>query len=361
MIPRHTTVTDSPAPPDCADLTDRLTPLLGSASGATAVAVAALRGGEQSLLCRGSADRTGSRSVDPATRFEVGSVTKTFTALVLAEAVARGDVSLNDPVARYLPPGTAPAHRSGEPITLLHLATHTSGLPRLPRGMLRTAARSWSSNPYGSYSDRQLLSSLAATRVRARPGSRVHYSNLGVGLLGRALAEAAGVPYAELLRDRVLEPLSLTRTTCDPGCAQATGYWHGRARPPWSIAALPGAGALRSTAGDLLRYLLVLLDPTVAAGRRASLAQALADVQRPRLQLPRTGERTCLVWSLRPAPGRDLFFHSGATRGFTAFIGFCPQARTGLAAVANTTPGCRSTFIQDAYTLLQDLAETAPR
>ncbi|MFC1411894.1 serine hydrolase domain-containing protein [Streptacidiphilus sp. N1-12] len=345
------------AAPHPGDLTDRLAPLLGNAPGATAVALAGVRGGEQALLCEGSTDRTGGRPVDPDTRFEVGSVTKTFTALLLAEAVARGEVGLNDPIARHLPPGTAPVHRSGEPITLLHLATHTSGLPRLPRGMLRTAVRSWSSNPYGAYGERQLLDSLASTTVRARPGSRVHYSNLGVGLLGRLLAGAAGAEYAELLTARVLEPLALTGTTCDPGRAQATGYWHGRARPPWSIPALPGAGALRSTAGDLLRYLLALLDPTAVAGGSVPLAEALADVQRPRLVLPRTGDRTCLVWSLRTAPGRDLFFHSGGTRGFTAFIGFCPQTRTGLAALANTTPACNDTFIQNAYTALRDLAE----
>jgi D-alanyl-D-alanine-carboxypeptidase/D-alanyl-D-alanine-endopeptidase len=337
-------------------LVRHLAPLLGSAPRATGVALAALHGGEQVLRWTGTTDRTGGRPVDADTRFEVGSLTKTCTALLLADAVARAEVRHSDPIARYLPSGGVPVHCSGEPITLLHLATHTSGLPRLPQGMLRTALRSWSGNPYGAYSEQRLFDSLASTAVRARPGSRVRYSNLGVGLLGQLLARAAGTSYPELLRARVLEPLALTRSTCDPGCVQATGYWHGRARPPWSIPALPGAGALRSSARDLLRYLEALVDPSAAAV--GPLARALADVQRPRLVLPRTGDRTCLVWNLRSCSGRDLFFHSGGTRGFTAFVGFCPQTRTGLAALANTTPTGGDRFVQDAYTALRNMVKT---
>ncbi|MFC1415477.1 serine hydrolase domain-containing protein [Streptacidiphilus cavernicola] len=345
------------APPVAPLLDPLIAPLLDAAPGATAVALAAVRGRDTLLRWTGTTDRAAGRAVDADTRFEIGSLSKTCTALLLAEAVARAEVRYGDPIARHLPSGTAPRHRSGEPITVLHLATHTSGLPRLPRGMFPGALRDWSGNPYGRYSEQQLFDSLATTAVRARPGTRVYYSNLGVGLLGHVLAGAAGTSYPELLRARVLDPLALTRTTGDAGCDQATGHWHGRPRPPWSIPALPGAGALRSSARDLLRYLQALIDPAGAG----PLADALTDVQRPRLALPRTGDRICLVWNLRSSPGRDLFFHSGGTRGFTAFIGFCPQTRTGLAALANTTPTGNDAFSQAAYSTLRKLPGTPGR
>jgi CubicO group peptidase (beta-lactamase class C family) len=289
------------------------------------------------VLCRGAR---------PDTRFEVGSVTKTFTALLLAEMAARKEVRHDDPVARYLPHGVP-----GPPITLMHLATHTSGLPRLPPGMLnRRAAAAWFSNPYAAFSPADLLAALPRTRLRHRPGTRVHYSNYGVGLLGHVLARAAGGDYAQLLTERILAPLGLDDTDCDPYRPQAVGHWHGRSRPPWLIPGLPGAGALRSSARDLLSYLSALLTPEQA--EPPSLRSALADVQRPRLALPRTGRQLCLVWNLRPRQGRPLLHHSGGTRGFTAFTGFLPGPGIALAALCDTQPTPRAPFLQTAYTTL---------
>jgi D-alanyl-D-alanine-carboxypeptidase/D-alanyl-D-alanine-endopeptidase len=335
-------------------LADRLAPLLRAAPQATGVALAAVHRGERLLLSYGRTARTGGGPVNADTRFEIGSVTKTYTALLLAEAAARGEVGYHDPLADYLPPGAAPAHRSGTPITLLHLATHTSGLPRLPAGFLAAALPAWFTDPYAGYSPERLLRSLGSTRVRTRPGDRVHYSNLGVGLLGQVLARAAGADYPQLLDARVCRPLGLTRTTCDPGRAQAVGHWHGRPRPPWRIPALPGAGALRSTGRDLLRYLEALLNP----GGVGPLAAALTDVRRPRLLLPGSGDGLCLVWNHRLRQGRELLFHSGGTRGFTSFVGFCPQTGTGLAALANTTPALDGGFVQGAYAQFRALTES---
>ena len=337
-----------------AGLAGRLAPLLDAAPQATAVALAAVRADERLLLCSGSTARSGGGPVDADTRFELGSVSKTYTALLLAEAAARGEVRYDDPIARYLPSGAAPAHRSGAPITLLHLATHTSGLPRLPPGLLASAVPVWSTVPYGRYGEQRLLRSLGGVRVGSRPGGRVHYSNLGVGLLGLLLARAAGTDYSALLDERLCRPLGLARTGCGPEPEQATGYWHGRPRPPWRIPALPGAGALRSSAGDLLRYLEALLHPDRAAGLR----RALAEVRRPLLVLPRTGDGLGLVWNHRPRPGgHTLLFHAGGTRGFSSFVGYCPDTGSGLAVLANTTPGSGSSFVQAAYSRFRALAE----
>lgn len=231
-----------------------LRPLLEAARG-PAAAVAAVRGGERAVLCHGPAGE--------GSRFETGSLTKTFTALLLAELAARGEVRYGDRADRYLP-----FRLPGPPLTLLHLATHTSGLPRLPPGLLTRAVRSgWLGNPYAGFGEDDLLASLRRTPLRHSPGSRVHYSNFGGGLLGHVLARAAGGAggdYAALLAERVTGPLGLTDTDCDPNRPQLKGHWHGRPRPALLMPGLTAAGAVRSSARDLLRVLTLLLHPDTA-------------------------------------------------------------------------------------------------
>ncbi|MBM7439944.1 serine hydrolase [Streptomyces sp. HB132] len=328
-------------------LTASLQPLLAASPG-PATAVAAVRGAERAVLRSGP--------VGESTRFETGSLTKTFTALLLAEMAARGEVHYGDRADRYLP-----FRLPGPPLTLLHLATHTSGLPRLPPGLLGRALRSgWLSNPYAGFLEDDLLASLRRTRLRHRPGSRVLYSNFGGGLLGQVLARAAGGSgddYPALLAERVTGPLGLADTDCDPGRPQATGHWHGRPRPSLLMPGLTAAGAVRSSVRDLLRVLAALLDPDTAP--EPALRTALAEVQRPRLSVPRTGSRLCLIWNLRPRPGGALIHHSGGTRGFTAFAGFLPGSGTGLVALTNAAPTPLAPFVQSAYGALCGL-DAAP-
>ncbi|MEU3460914.1 serine hydrolase domain-containing protein [Streptomyces sp. NPDC006733] len=332
-------------------------PLLTDLAGASGTVVALRYGDERAFLAEGRTAHGGGDPVDADTRFEIGSLTKVLTALLLAEQAARGEVAHTDPVSRLLPPGAGPRTR-GAPMTLLHLATHTSGLPRLPPGLVASGRGHWLSNPYAAFSTDDLLRAVRRTRPRSAPGTRVRYSNFGVGLLGHVLARAAGTPedggYEHLLAARVLQPLGMTRTDCAADLPQATGYRHGRARPAWRIPGLPAAGAARSSGRDLLRLLDALIDPTAAAD--PSLRAGLADAVRPRLVLPRDTRRLGLVWNIQPRPGHDLFHHSGGTRGFLSFAGFSPQAGVGLVALTNTAPSMSSTFIQRAYDALRSLA-----
>ncbi|MFI5756264.1 serine hydrolase domain-containing protein [Streptomyces sp. NPDC051569] len=347
-----------------------------SAHGASGVAVALRQGDRRAVVTHGGTAHAGSVPVTDSTRFEVGSLTKCFTALLLAEQAARGEVSHHDPLSRFLPPRGLPRPHGG-PITLLHLATHTSGLPRLPPGLLRGAAPRLFSNPYAAFSTDDLLSALARTRPHSRPGDRLRYSNFGAGLLGHLLTRAAapggpayGEPpqdpdgrlYGELLAARVLDPLGLDDTTCAPGPSGATGYRHGRALPPWRIPGLAGAGAVRSSARDLLALLDALLDAPGGSGvPPAALRTALVDVARPRLALPGGDRRLALIWNIRVRRDGDVYHHSGGTLGFTAFAGFSPRHRTALVAVANTGPPAGRAFIQSAYTALLSLARPVSR
>lgn len=333
------------------DLDEVLHPLLSTAPEATGMALAARHGDHETVLVTGTTDRAATQPVTPDTRFELGSTTKTFTALLLADMAHRGEVRYDDPVDHYLPPGWRLRQRA--PITLQHLATHTSGLPRLPLGIVFRALPTWFSNPYQTLGPHQVRTTLGRVRLRSAPGARCRYSNFGIGLLGWLLAEAAHRPFENLLAERVLGPLCLTRTGNTP-TPQATGHWHGSARPPFSIAGLPAAGALRSTARDMLRYLTVHLVPHDAPS--APLAWALTDVARPRVTLPCADTHLGLVWFHRTSAGHDLLFHPGATRGFTAFAGFSPQTRTALVALVNSGATARSAFIQHSYDTLQALA-----
>ncbi|UFQ19797.1 MULTISPECIES: serine hydrolase domain-containing protein [Streptomyces] len=352
------------APDSPAWAVDLLRALRDAAPGASTVALAVRHGPEHALLATGETAWRDGTPADADTRFEIGSLTKTFTGLLLAEMVARGEVAYNDPISRFLPRFATPGLR-GSPITLLHLATHTSGLPRLPPGLLRKSVPTWFSNPYACFSSDALLDALARTRPRAAPGVRVHYSNYGVGLLGELLVRAAHGPggaFATLVAERVLDPLGLTRTSCAADQPQATGYWHGRARPSWHMAGMAGAAAGRSCARDLLTVLDGLCAPgAIPPEVPDTLRTALTDVTVPRIALPATGTRIALVWNIRPRPGHDLYHHSGGTRGFTCFAGFSPRTRVAFAALANTSPSLSGGFIQRAYLELRGLAQHGGR
>ncbi|GAA2343815.1 beta-lactamase family protein [Streptomyces kunmingensis] len=356
-----------------------LTALLSAAPAASAVAVGLHRHGQRALLVHGTTAhvRHGGVPADEATRFEIGSLTKTFTALLLAEQAARGELDLRDPLARHLPPTTR-LPPGGAAITLAHLATHTSGLPRLPPGLMRTAVPRLFTNPYAAFSTADTLHALSRTRLRSRPGTRVHYSNFGVGLLGHALCAAAGTrDYASLLNARILRPLGLHDTDCGgatplgapsdgtppddahpAGATHAIGYWNDRPRPPFHIPGMPAAGAVRSSVRDLLTFTEALLDPSHPASGHAvvPLRAALADTVRPRLALRRGTQQTALIWNIRPRrDGSRLYHHSGGTRGCTAFAGFDPRRQVAVVALANCAPGPGNHLIQQAYDTLVGL------
>jgi CubicO group peptidase (beta-lactamase class C family) len=328
------------------DLSARLDASLPTIAGLTrapAVVLAAVVGGEMAVACHG----------DPApnvhTVFELGSITKTFTALLLAEMVVRGEIDYDDPITAYLPDEARPRQATGAPITLAQLATHTAGLPRLPASFYLHALPVWLTNPYARYGLDDLYRATARTRIRHHPEGGAHYSNFGVGLLGQLLANAVAADYRDLVLDRVCRPLGMTDTGTTPGPSCATGYRRGRPVPAWEMGALAPAGILRSSATDLLRYLEAHLHPEATP-----LAAAVRATQVPRVA-GKGKDRICLVWNHRSSRYGDVLFHSGGTRGFTAFLGFCPQASTGIAALVNTMPTRRHNMIPAAYSLFKTL------
>ena len=268
---------------------------------------------------------------DGATSFQIGSVTKVFTALLLADAVARGEVELAQPLTSVFP--EAVSHVSG-PIRLVDLATHTSGLPRLPPGLWRQALRN-REDPYAAFTVEQVERALALP-PKHQPGGRLRYSNYGAGVLGEALARLTNLPYEQLVRDRIVEPLGLQDTRVEPDGREvsiAVGHTR-RGRPvgDWHLPALAGAGALRSSVRDLLLLLRAHLDPT-----STPLEAAVRAVVEPRARISRPLS-VGLGWHiLERKDAVRWWWHNGGTGGFRSFVGFDPAATRGVVVLSNDT------------------------
>jgi CubicO group peptidase (beta-lactamase class C family) len=283
---------------------------------------------------------------DENTEFEIGSITKTFTALLLAQAVERGEVTLDDPAGDHLDLGNSAAAE----VTLVELSSHRSGLPRISTAPSALATSLWSSyrgsDPY-PYDLAALTEHARAAELTDR--GTVAYSNLGVALLGQALAAAAGTDYADLLQSRILDPLGMEDTFL-PVTAEAlptdarTGFTAaGRSADAWTLNAYAPAGGIRSTAADLARYARALLtaDPAVAVDP-ARMLDPIGD--------PGDGPLVGLAWfSQDPADG-SATWHNGATGGFASMITLDREGERGVVVLGNTGTSVDAV----AMTLLED-------
>jgi D-alanyl-D-alanine-carboxypeptidase/D-alanyl-D-alanine-endopeptidase len=272
---------------------------------------------------------TGAKALGPNSVFEMGSITKVFTGILLADLVDKRLVSLDDPIAKYLPAGTKVPSRDGREITLLDIATHRSSLTRMPTNMTSDG-----SNPYPNYTIGDLYAFLGDHQLRRDIGSEYEYSNIAVALLGHIIERVAGKSYEQLVQDRILKPLGMrsSSTVVSGTVKDWLTIGHDERRNPASYrgwATLPAMGALRSNAEDMLKFIAANVGPA-----DNDLERAMRLAHQPRNAITNVAD-IGLLWSIQKYGTKRIIGHGGATQGFRAYVAFDPETRVGAVALAN--------------------------
>jgi len=298
---------------------------------------------------------------DENTIYQIASTTKTFTAILLSDMVKRGEVGLDDPLGLYLP--VAIPSLGGRNITLLDLATHTSGLPPIPANFEPDDEL----NPYADYSMEMMYEFLEDCTLSYIPGHQYQYSNLGVALLGYALELAAGKPYEELIIERICRPLGMYGTLfeLDPGHAAmlAQGYWselNGSLTPPsfvheavpaWDTGVFSPAGGLYSSVHDMLAYIAANLGSTgMEISSAMEITQTSCREAYPSMDI-------CLGWHRTTRDGAQVLMHHGATFGFNSNLLFSRDEGIGVVLLSNTYVPESDSLDEAGFEILQILRE----
>lgn len=269
----------------------------------------------------------------PDTLYEIGSLTKPFTAALLSLAIERGQLGIDDTVGEHAPAEQALDRRLRDHVALWQLATHVSGLPDTPDDLSPDDP----TRLFEDYPEQALWQFLARHPLAGEPGASYAYSNLGYALLGKLLAETLGDQYGTLLREQVTGPLALKSTAVAPPPdvldRLAPGFDYDLSRAPsWRWPAFQAAGALRSTPEDLMQWAQAHMTPG-----DDELGRALRRLYQQELSLGDNGHAMGLGWQLlNDDDNRRTVWHAGRTAGYAAFIAFQPDARRAVVVLANT-------------------------
>ncbi len=277
---------------------------------------------------------------DEKTIFEIGSITKVFTAIALADMVREKKVALDDPVDTLLPQGIKAPEKNGKKITLRLLSNHRSGLPRvIPKVVANDLI---GKQPYEDVTSKDMFDFVAKAKLSHEPGTHFAYSNLGAGLLGTTLALREKMSYEEMITKKIAEPLGMrdTMMTVDSerSLRLAKPYnSRGKTALAWKFDSFAGAGALRSTCDDMMRF----LDANLGIGTvPESLRIALDESTRPRADTDEKTRKVALGWMIElsranPKPP-ELVWHNGGTGGFSSFFGFIREKKCGVVVLGNS-------------------------
>jgi len=284
------------------------------------------------IISYGKPQQNSDQTVNGDSVFEIGSVTKVFTATLLADMVERGEVGLSDPISKYLPKSVKTPTRNGKEITLLDLSSQVSSLPRLPGNFVPKDVK----NPYADYSVEQMYAFLSNFTPTRDIGAKYEYSNFGVGLLGHILTLRAAKDYETLVCTRICELLKMdsTRIKLTPEMQAHLATGHNSALQPvpnWDIPTLAGAGALRSTVNDMLKFVAVNLglkkSPLLAPMRKTHQSQR--ETGMPDVEIG-------LGWHILKKFNTLIVWHNGGTGGYHSFIGFDEKKRKGVVVLSNS-------------------------
>ena len=312
------------------DVVDRVTQDYIAKRNKSGLAIGLFQQGK--TLIRGYGQISGVSSYPAAeTIFEIGSITKVFTGISLAQLELEGVVGLDDRLTDHLPPNVSISPEA-QAITLRHLATHTSGLPSLPHNFFTPTSDPL--NPYAAYDTTALYQALATVKLNHPPGRKMEYSNLGMGLLGHLLTLKTGTSYEAIVKEIICHPLGMVDTTISLSFQQqqrlTPGHdLEGQVVPNWELNVLAGAGALRSTPKDMLKFIEASLGQT---------SPVKAAIERSQVQqFEESTGAIGLAWQLLNLPeGVTLHWHNGGTGGYSSFLAIDRTQQTGIVLLANS-------------------------
>jgi len=301
---------------------------------ATGIVVGVIDSMGSRIVSYGTMGLSDRRPVNGDTVFDVGSITKVLTALLLADMAQRGEVSLDDPAAKYLDAKKVKLpERGGKQITLIDLATHTSGLPLRPTNLVSKDPN----DKYRGYIVDLMYECLSSFTLPRDIGTKYEYSNIGYGLLGHVLEKRMGKPYGGLVESRITQPLEMKDTHIGLNSAMksrmAAGYNNELTPIPseWHFGVLQSAGAFSSTANDLLKFLGAVLGFKQSPLQPAM--KSMLDIRRPGGMQPST--QIALAWNVYIDGEQEVVWKNGSVGGYRSFIGFDPKAGVGVVALAN--------------------------
>lgn len=296
------------------------------------VGVVNARGGRE-YFSYGKTRMKGGKAVDEYSIYEIGSISKVFTGIVFADMVVHRELRLEDTVQKYLPSGVKIPTRNGDSITLEHLATHTSALPRMPANFRPTDF----GNPYADFTVKEMYDFLSACTLARNIGEKYEYSNLATGLLGHILSLKAGMSYEQLIIERICLVLGMNSTviTLTPQLKKRLAKGHNAREevPNWDIPTLAGAGALRSSADDMITFMAANMGV-----RRSKLSEAMDLSHEKRIDASET-MKVGINWHIRDNGTTKIIWHNGGTGGYRTFCGFIKDKKIGVVVLSNMNIG----------------------
>lgn len=280
----------------------------------------------------GSTHKGGSSLASDATIYEIGSISKVFTSILLADLVNKNILKLEDPISKFLPDSLA-SNPDLQKITFKQLANHSSGLPRLPENWDKVAGFN-PKDPYANYDRKALYAYLKGYKAKRPAGESYEYSNLGAGLLGELIATISKKPYATYLKEIIFTPLQMTSSTDKP-TAQNPLFIpvyndQGVETAAWNFQAMLAAGGIKSSLHDMMLFAVEQLKMP-----QTSLQHAMALTREYSISTPSNSD-VGLGWHMNMVDQGIYFWHNGGTGGSRSFIGVAPDTKTAIVVLSNT-------------------------
>ena len=276
------------------------------------------------------ADPKDASRISPMTAFEIGSVSKTMTAALLADLILQGKASLDDPLSNYLPEGAVVSTFEGKPILIKHIVTHTSGLPVVPDfGPVPNME-----NPYANVDEASLLKTLSTAKLQRAPGSQFEYSNYASMLLSSIVAKRAGTDFETLLQTRLFAPVGMKNSYINQKPADvkaAQGHTpNNKTTPAWTFKTnAAGVGGVRATLDDMVSYVQAQL------GKNESTISPALKITQQKVKTE-TNNNMAMNWMLAPLDAHFVYLHEGGTGGFSAFTAFDLEKQRGVVILSDT-------------------------